>query len=47
MNSFTDVGKGNVHHYSMDSKTVDGFVFPTRRRVVSRGESSSPRQERS
>jgi hypothetical protein len=30
MNSFTDVGKGNVPRYSMDSKTFDGFVFPTR-----------------
>jgi hypothetical protein len=47
MNSFTDVGNGNVPHYSMDSKTFEGFVFPTRRRVVSRGESSSPRQKRS
>jgi hypothetical protein len=40
MHSFTDVGRGDVPHYSMDSKTFDGFVFPTRRRVVSRGELS-------
>jgi hypothetical protein len=31
---FTDVAKGNVAHYYMDYKTFDGFVFPTRRRVV-------------
>jgi hypothetical protein len=36
---FTDVAKGNAAHYCMDYKTFDGFVFPTRRRVVSRGES--------
>jgi hypothetical protein len=36
---FTDVAKGNVAHYCMDYKSFDGFVFPTRRRVVSRGES--------
>jgi hypothetical protein len=35
---FTDVAKGSVAHYCMDYKTVDGFVFPTRRRVVSRGD---------
>ena len=35
---FTDVAKGNVAHYYMDYKTVDGIVFPTRRRVVSRGD---------
>ena len=28
----------NVAHYCMDYKTFDGFVFPTRRRVVSRGD---------
>ena len=33
---FTDVAKGNAAHYCMDYKTFDGFVFPTRRRVVSR-----------
>jgi hypothetical protein len=31
---FTDVAKGNAAHYY---KTFDGFVFPTRRRVASRG----------
>ncbi len=36
---FTDVAKGNAAHYCMDHKTFDGFVFPTRRRVVMRGES--------
>jgi hypothetical protein len=35
---FTDVAKGNVAHYCMDYRTFDGFVFPTRRRVVARGE---------
>jgi hypothetical protein len=35
---FTDVAKGNAAHYCMDYKTFDGFVFPTRRRVASRGE---------
>ena len=35
---FTDVAKGNVAHYCMDYKTFDGFIFPTRRRVVSRGD---------
>lgn len=34
---FTDVAKGNVAHYCMDYRTFDGFVFPTRRRVVNRG----------
>jgi hypothetical protein len=33
---FTDVAKGNAAHYCMDYKAFDGFVFPTRRRVVSR-----------
>ena len=32
------MAKGNVAHYCMDYKTFDGFVFPTRRRVVARGE---------
>jgi hypothetical protein len=36
---FTDVAKGNAAHYCMDYRTFDGFVFPTRRRVVSRTES--------
>jgi hypothetical protein len=36
---FTDVAKGNVAHYCTDYRTFDGFVFPTRRRVVGRGES--------
>jgi hypothetical protein len=31
---FTDVAKGNPAYYY---KTFDGFVFPTRRRLVSRG----------
>jgi hypothetical protein len=35
---FTDVAKGNVAHYCMDYRTFDGFSFPTRRRVVGRGE---------
>lgn len=35
---FTDVAKGNVAHYCMDYRTFDGFAFPTRRRVVGRGE---------
>jgi hypothetical protein len=35
---FTDVAKGNVAHYCTDHKTFDGFVFPTRRRVVARGQ---------
>ena len=35
---FTDVAKGNVAHYCMDYRTFDGFLFPTRRRVVSRGD---------
>jgi hypothetical protein len=35
---FTDVAKGNVAHYCMDYRTFDSFVFPTRRRVVARGE---------
>jgi hypothetical protein len=33
-----DVAKGNAAHYCMDYRTFDGFVFPTRRRVVSRAE---------
>ncbi len=33
-----DEAKGNAAHYCMDYRTFDGFVFPTRRRVVSRGE---------
>jgi hypothetical protein len=28
----------NAAHYCMDYRNFDGFVFPTRRRVVSRGE---------
>jgi hypothetical protein len=36
---FTDVAKGNVAHYCTDHKRFDGFIFPTRRRVVARGES--------
>jgi hypothetical protein len=36
---FTDVAKGNVAHYCTDYRTFDGFIFPTRRRVVGRGES--------
>jgi hypothetical protein len=35
---FTDVAKGNVAHYCMDHKNFDGFIFPTRRRVVARDE---------
>lgn len=35
---FTDVAKGHVAHYCMDHKMFDGFLFPTRRRVVARGE---------
>jgi len=35
---FTDVAKGNMAHYCMDYNTFDGFVFPTRRRVISRGD---------
>jgi hypothetical protein len=35
---FTDVAKGNASHYRADYKTFDGFVFPTRRLVVSRGD---------
>jgi hypothetical protein len=35
---FTDVAKGNAAHYCTDYRTFDGFMFPTRRRVVSRGE---------
>ena len=33
---FTDVAKGQVAHYTTDHKNFDGFVFPTRRRVVAR-----------
>jgi hypothetical protein len=33
---FTDVGRGNVAHYTYDHRTFDGFVFPTLRRVVPR-----------
>src|ERR1700730_9805092 len=33
-----DVDKGNVAHCCMDYNTFDGFVFPTRRRVISRGD---------
>lgn len=33
---FTDVAKGNAAHYCFDPRTFDGFVFPTRRRVVAR-----------
>jgi hypothetical protein len=35
---FTDVAKGNVAHYCTDYRNFDGFIFPTRRRVVGRGE---------
>ena len=33
---FTDVAKGQVAHYTTDHKIFDGFVFPTRRRVIAR-----------
>jgi hypothetical protein len=33
---FTDVARGNVAHYTYDHHVFDGFVFPTRRRVVTR-----------
>jgi hypothetical protein len=38
MAGLLSVAKGNVAHYCTDYKTFDGFVFPTRRRVVSRGD---------
>lgn len=37
---FTDVAKGHVAHYTTDHKIFDGFVFPTRRRVIARGENN-------
>lgn len=36
---FTDAVKGDIAHYTYDPRTFDGFVFPTRHRAVSRGES--------
>jgi len=33
----TDVGRGIAAHYVFDHTTFDGFVFPTHRRVVPRG----------
>jgi hypothetical protein len=33
---FTDVAKGIAAHYCYDPRPFDGFVFPTRRRVVQR-----------
>jgi len=35
---FTNVGRGNAAHYCWDQRVFDGFVFPTRRRVVRRME---------
>jgi hypothetical protein len=35
---FTDAVNGDIAHYAYDPRTFDGFVFPTRRRAVSRGE---------
>ncbi|WP_158915131.1 hypothetical protein [Caulobacter sp. S45] len=35
---FTDVGRGSAAHYVFDHATFDGFIFPTHRRVVPRGD---------
>jgi hypothetical protein len=38
---FTDVGRGNAAHYVFDHATFDGFVLPTHRRVVPRGDQNA------
>jgi hypothetical protein len=35
---FTEIGRGTAAHYVFDHMTFDGFVFPTHRRVVPRGD---------
>jgi hypothetical protein len=35
---FTDVGRGSAAHYVFDHADFDGFIFPTHRRVVPRGD---------
>ena len=39
---FTDVAKGRVAHYCWDARVFDGFLFPTRRRVVARDADGRP-----
>ena len=40
---FTDVAKGNGARYTYDEKVFDGFLFQTRRRVVTRNEDQTTR----